>query len=687
MNKFIKLSVAVLAAGMFASCAENSADLEGASSAFDADGNAWMKMSINLPSDATMGTRAIGDYGIDDPTNPGYPGEYGEYNDGSKYEYAVENAILCIFSGAADGNDAEGDRTLIGAYQLGSGEWKDDTSAEITTNREFIQRINNQGANGGKLYAYVILNKHDFFEIDEAKNSLMFYNTKGATGIECVGKSMSEFEKLAIKESGRRYDTSSFMMTNMPYASVKGGNEKPTDGFTINTLYPINTAAIYPSQAAAEVGTAASEINVERVLAKVQTTWTYPGGKDYFETEDAAKRHVKILGWFIDNTNPNAFVGRHYKDPAGEIAYHQLVTKIKPTASYTPTYRFISRNYVTPGAFRTFWAIDANYDKKAGVDCDALITKQGSIINPTHMVFDPITGKNVGGDLRPQNSYYYCTENTFDVQHQSEFNTTRVVVAAQFGEEDPVTHKYPSFYTIAQEANSMYTLAEIKDYTVARIAERVVFQQWVADFCNSSVTDATQFIDIVIANPVKDGKETAGRATVSMNKDPKGFKTEMVRSDKSYTDAIAAYERMVVGDDTEGQELTGCNDYLSKNYVVNHYLEGVAYYYALIKHFGDDETPWVKADHAGVTNNVEGVYTKGENDSAADADANYLGRYGVVRNNWYFLNIEGVRQIGSAVVPVLPGNDPDTPDDQVENYLKVKINITPWVIRKQSVKL
>lgn len=675
--KLYKIFMGLTAAAMFAACSNDNIVVDNPyTDVFDGDGNGFLKVAINLPSINTA-SRGIGDYGIDDPTDPNYPGNYGEYNDGDKYEYAVENAILCIFSGETSD---EKKHVLRAAYQLGSGAWGDDTSAEITTNRQFIQKINNTGASG-QLYAYVILNKHNFFEIDEAANSLKFISGKGDPSVECVGLTLGQFAQLDLKESGRRYDTNSFMMTNMPYSNVKGGDQHPA-GLEMRTLYPINAQAIYPTQAAAELGTAAAEVNVERVLAKVQTTWTYPAGKDYFETEDAAKRHVKILGWFIDNTNPNSYVGRHYTEPDGTIDYLQLASKIQTN----PTYRFVSRNKVTDGAFRTFWAVDPNYDKKVGDGCDPLITKQGEVVDTRLMDFDPVTGKNIGGQLRAQGSHYYCTENTFDVAHQSEFNTTRVVVAAQFGEPDAYG-KYPCFYTIQQEANQMYSLEQIKDYTKARIAERVVFQQWVADFCNSTVPDATQFIQVIAENPIKDGNETAGRASVSIKDEPVGFTTTMVKSGKTHSQALAAYKRMVNGDTTPGQELTGCNAYLASNYVVNHYLEGVSYYYALIKHFGDDETPWIKADHAGVTNDVDGVYTDGVNDSDADADANYLGRYGVVRNNWYFLDIEGVRQIGSATVPVLPGNEPDTPDDQVENYLKVKINITPWAIRKQKVVL
>ena len=49
------------------------------------------------------------------------------------------------------------------------------------------------------------------------------------------------------------------------------------------------------------------------------------------------------------------------------------------------------------------------------------------------------------------------------------------------------------------------------------------------------------------------------------------------------------------------------------------------------------------------------------------------------------MQITGIRQIGSPVIVDPSGND--NPDDNVDNYLSVRIHITPWAVRKQSVIL
>lgn len=65
---------------------------------------------------------------------------------------------------------------------------------------------------------------------------------------------------------------------------------------------------------------------------------------------------------------------------------------------------------------------------------------------------------------------------------------------------------------------------------------------------------------------------------------------------------------------------------------------------------------------------------------------NFLGRYGVLRNNWYNIEITNIKNVGSAVVPEIKLNDP-TSGDKPENYISVRINVLSWAKRNQSVDL
>ena len=155
---------------------------------------------------------------------------------------------------------------------------------------------------------------------------------------------------------------------------------------------------------------------------------------------------------------------------------------------------------------------------------------------------------------------------------------------------------------------------------------------------------------------------------------------------ESFTDENGKVTAVTVSNTlTDGTDFTGSGSETFSGYVVrvlgiNKYSGGMAYYNIRIRHFDDDETPW-----SGTGRNVNDVdhiygYESGGSWSLTEQSTkNFLGRYGVVRNNWYQIEVDGVRSIGEPVPPT-PG---DTPDDEIENYISLKIHVLPWAIRKQ----
>ena len=96
---------------------------------------------------------------------------------------------------------------------------------------------------------------------------------------------------------------------------------------------------------------------------------------------------------------------------------------------------------------------------------------------------------------------------------------------------------------------------------------------------------------------------------------------------------------------------------------IKYYKGGVMYYYAaLIEHFGD--------------------MTPAPADNGSYVEAKHLGRYGVVRNNWYEMTITGVSGPGDPV-PVIP----DDPADKQDSFIQCSINVLSWAKRTQSVEL
>ena len=66
-----------------------------------------------------------------------------------------------------------------------------------------------------------------------------------------------------------------------------------------------------------------------------------------------------------------------------------------------------------------------------------------------------------------------------------------------------------------------------------------------------------------------------------------------------------------------------------------------------------------------------------------------LGRYGIVRNNWYSVNVASINQIGrpAPTDPTEPIPGEPTPDDTESYYLNAEISILPWAKRSQNADL
>lgn len=86
------------------------------------------------------------------------------------------------------------------------------------------------------------------------------------------------------------------------------------------------------------------------------------------------------------------------------------------------------------------------------------------------------------------------------------------------------------------------------------------------------------------------------------------------------------------------------------------YENGVCYYIGRIRHFDDTETPWNRGESYGSDN------------------LKYLGRYGVLRNNWYNLEVNSVVGPGE---PEIPEVIPENPDDD-DTYIDLSVKILQW---------
>jgi len=222
----------------------------------------------------------------------------------------------------------------------------------------------------------------------------------------------------------------------------------------------------------------------------------------------------------------------------------------------------------------------------------------------------------------------YCLENTFSLGHMYQNQTTRVIMKATY---------VPSGLT-AGETFYMF------DGKSGYFTEGTLTTQISTAITNAGYTAAD------FSLPLTDVKK-AGKHLLTANDITKVSGTQNV--DETFLDNVNA----ALG--------------LSANKKISTYYEGVSYYIARIKHFGDALTPW---------NSGEPTYGTG-----ADAKKKYLGRYGMVRNNWYELQVNSISNPGS---PDVPEVNPDTPDDEGDKYyINCSVRILSWAKRVHGIDL
>lgn len=456
-------------------------------------------------------------------------------------------------------------------------------------------------------------------------NSMIDLAGKTIGGTSYTGETFANFSEFVLTKLGDL--SNGLVMTNAPVASKVGGTSDPS-GATISTLAKLDANKIFATQAAAEANPA-GEVYMERAAAKVTVVLdpsmaANPG----ISADPNVKFDKATIKWTMSNENTQYYNTRQMS--SDWLSFHAQGDGTTPNIEGTPNaatlYRFVSGAAIHDGVYRTYWGKDVNYNT------DATFSIPGA------------TDKDPGNSV-------YTFENTFDVDRQIVKNSTGVAVSAKFnGGADFYTANTYGANKILQEPEYSGSEERIQDYIMKYL-------------CNNY----TKF---------KDWYDVAGganRITVTMdNANPTNAKVATVTKVSGAAD--------LPGDFGQAQIIAAL-DAINFQY----YAGGVAYYNVLIKHFGDDETPWKRDNHTD--NSIPGVYkTIGSTPLSDDlANNNYLGRYGVVRNNWYNIEITGIRQIGSPTIsgPVGGGD----PDDNVDNYLSVKIHITPWAVRKQSVEL
>ena len=546
-----------------------------------------------------------------------------KFDDGLPGEYEVKNASVILFQG-----NNENDAQFHSAYTLTDYKKPTITSDQITKVLQLTKAVKGELI-GSNLYALVILNNNGLITVG-GDHKL----TIGTTDFAGTFKDFKQ--KTATSSTYNANDFVStaggFFMSNAPLADKPGGTTDPKKA-GINTLVKLN-GKTYATSDEAEA-TPAADIYVERGVAKV----TFTNDKDTpTEFQDAAGiktplsngsgiADVKytITGWGLDITNKSSYLVRHYSSDWNGLKTDQTSTK---------KYRFIGSDVVEAGKttlqYRTYWAEDPNYTTyDADLKNEFSIQPDGA---PTFI--SNKFGTAAVGDAQ------YCFENTFDVANQNQDKTTRVIVRAQV----TVGGTAADFYMINNGKSTLYSEANLKALVQNAIYNDPQVQALLAA---PGATLNEGNINVTFT----DNATTAVRTIT-------GF--SFTNNGTDYSQASTVLDNV----------LTNVRNKVSN---IIKYTNGIVYYPVRIKHFGNDLTPW---------KNGQPDVSKTDIYATNNADR-YLGRYGVVRNNWYDLGVNSISGIGSAVVPP----HTSTPDDELDQYISVRINVLSWAKRVQREDL
>lgn len=271
-------------------------------------------------------------------------------------------------------------------------------------------------------------------------------------------------------------------------------------------------------------------------------------------------------------------------------------------------------------AKRVYWGIDPNYKNNDLCTEDA----DGTTAREKEFNYVKANTEVTKDPTKP----LYCLENTFNLENMKQGQTTRVIFKASYTPNGFTEEDGKTFFKVGTSV-ALWKKKDLEDHIKAAV---------------SKVISVTTTDDITIKLDAEDNNITAAG-----------------------NHEIKASNISVTGHTVTEAEVKAVNDKvgLTKKAGISTYANGESYYIARIKHFGDDLTPW----NSGETYND---------------NLKYLGRYGMLRNNWYELDVQNVSGPG---YPDVPDVKPNTPDDEDDMYIKVSVKILDWAKRSQSVDL
>lgn len=484
----------------------------------------YVKVDINLPVTTGVGTRTA------------------SYSNGTAAEYQVNDAIIVFFEGAS-----ESEAAFRKAYTLTNLDWNTANSDGVqvtTTSHPYVTEAPKAATDGNKIYALMVLNPNNVLTVSGDK--LM----QGTTDVFGTNKNVSALQEALKEQKVENYtekdDASSFFMTSAPLSN----KSSEAGDFGTATASILTEVTVYDTEEeAAAPGTAANQIYVERIVAKVSMAVNgdiikqdqqRAEGNTVIQVKDGAYTgdELELTGWVLNVTNKSTKLVRDVQGFNTWIGYANNKGK-----------RFVESGAVKTNAnlYRINWAIDGNYSGGYTV-ANEFNTWTEASNEPNAEEWN--TNFIDNGDVA------YCFENTFNAANMKQNQTTGLLIKGKYTHNGEIGET--NFFVVGNQAAAL---------------------------------TVEQFVQIV-----KEKVPALKDKTITLNGEADGGYYNVNRDGRKLSDLLTVA-------DYQGTDL---NDVITAIGEVKYYKNGATYYYtSLIRHFSETETEWdngedyTDADHLG----------------------------------------------------------------------------------------
>lgn len=549
------------------------------------------------------------------------------FADGTENEYKVSSVIIALFYG-----QDESTAVCKNAFKLTENDFQmsGTTSDNVTTFYASGVRMIAAPAEGEHVYALALVNANSQkFDIEgtpqDGENA---GDAVLSTYLKVNERKVNNETTLAIlnkvvdnaQVSDLTDTKNGFFMSNAPYSTVVTTTYSQS-GISGQEVNTLAPITVYNTKENAEAAAHNNPVYVERAVAKVQVKVKSADGS-LMVNEDAptAYEGAKVTFNKWILQNTNK---KYY--PVRKVT-DETTDAWKAWSKYAPTTSISSNKNrffgSTPNPYRTYWGIDPNYS-----EVSEQLTDNFNIIEQFNTDdWNAVGNSNTTDD---QLAIEYCLENTTTSVAMKDNQLTSVLLQGTFKLKD------------GQDDDDLLMI----NNTSAIYTEKL-FLAWATEVLNGEDnTKLSNGESLALGTSLTSGK------TITTTDGVKSLLTVQNSTYSALTDEQVQAILTAAGNN------------------IKYYKGGVTYYYAtVIKHFGEGETP---------------LDDKAINNASDYEDKNHLGRYGVLRNNWYEITINSVSGPGEPEIPEIPTD----PVDKTNSYINAEINVLSWAKRSQGVDL